>query len=228
LPGHLLVLGWLPGGLLAFGGWLPGGLLAFGWLPGGCEDGVMARIEIVVADITGEVVDAIVTAANESLLGGGGVDGAVHRAAGPRLAEAGAALAPLDPGDAVATPAFDLDPPVRHVIHTVGPVWEGGDHGEAEVLASCYRRSLEVADRIGARTVAFPAIATGVYGFPAERPSGHRGPHDSGHADGGGGGPAGRLRRGGGGDPRDGAGRSRRSLTARHPIKIGHGGGWWR
>lgn len=129
----------------------------------------MAHIEITVADITGEAVDAIVTAANESLLGGGGVDGAVHRAAGPRLAEAGAALAPLEPGDAVATPAFDLDPPVRHVIHTVGPVWEGGGFGEAEVLASCYRRSLEVADRIGARSVAFPAIATGVYGFPAEQ-----------------------------------------------------------
>jgi O-acetyl-ADP-ribose deacetylase (regulator of RNase III) len=127
----------------------------------------MARIEIVVADITGQDVDAIVTAANESLLGGGGVDGAVHRAAGRRLAEAGAALAPLAPGDAVATPAFDLGPPVRHVIHTVGPVWEGGGFGEADVLASCYRRSLEVADRIGARTVAFPAIATGIYGFPA-------------------------------------------------------------
>jgi O-acetyl-ADP-ribose deacetylase (regulator of RNase III) len=132
----------------------------------------MTHIEIVVADITGEAVDAIVTAANESLLGGGGVDGAVHRAAGPRLAQAGAALAPLDPGEAVATPAFDLDPPVRHVIHTVGPVWEGGDQGEAELLASCYRRSLEVADSIGARTVAFPAIATGVYGFPAEQAAG--------------------------------------------------------
>src|SRR5690349_21513078 len=106
----------------------------------------MASIEIVVADITGEAVDAIVTAANESLLGGGG-DGAMHRAAGPRLAEAGAALVPLDPGEAVATPAFNLEPRVRHVIHTVGPVWEGGDHGEAEVLASCYRRSLETADR---------------------------------------------------------------------------------
>ena len=129
----------------------------------------MARIEIVVADITGEAVDAIVTAANESLLGGGGVDGAVHRAAGPRLAEAGAALAPLDPGDAVATRAFDLEPRIRHVIHTVGPVWEGGGFGEAEVLASCYRRSLEVADGIGARTVAFPAIATGAYGFPAQQ-----------------------------------------------------------
>ena len=129
----------------------------------------MAHIEIVVADITGETVDVIVTAANESLLGGGGVDGAVHRAAGRRLARAGAALAPLEPGDAVATPAFDLNPPVRHVIHTVGPIWEGGTFGEAEVLASCYRRSLQVADELGARTVAFPAIATGVYGYPPEQ-----------------------------------------------------------
>ncbi|MBG0567252.1 macro domain-containing protein [Actinoplanes aureus] len=116
-----------------------------------------------------EHVDAVVTAANESLLGGGGVDGAIHRAAGPRLPTAGSAVAPCDPGDAKATPAFDLDPPIRHVIHTVGPVWEGGGHGEAEVLASCYRRSLEVADELGARTVAFPAIATGVYGFPPEQ-----------------------------------------------------------
>jgi O-acetyl-ADP-ribose deacetylase (regulator of RNase III) len=128
----------------------------------------MPAIEVVLGDITAERVDAIVTAANESLLGGGGVDGAIHRAAGPRLAEAGAALAPCDPGDAVATPAFNLNPPVRHVIHTVGPVWEGGGVGEAEVLASCYRRSLQVADQIGARSVAFPAIATGVYGFPRE------------------------------------------------------------
>ncbi|WP_112677084.1 O-acetyl-ADP-ribose deacetylase [Micromonospora saelicesensis] len=129
----------------------------------------MPVVEVVRGDITSEDVDAVVTAANESLLGGGGVDGAIHRAAGPRLAQAGAALAPCDPGDAVATPAFDLDPPIRHVIHTVGPVWEGGGHGEADVLASCYRRSLEVADEIGARSVAFPAIATGVYGFPADQ-----------------------------------------------------------
>ena len=129
----------------------------------------MAVIEVVVGDITGETVDAIVTAANESLLGGGGVDGAVHRAAGPRLARAGGAIAPCEPGDAKATPAFDLDPPVRHVIHTVGPIWEGGDHGEAEILASCYRRSLRVADELGALTIAFPAIATGVYGFPADQ-----------------------------------------------------------
>ncbi|MEU6024164.1 O-acetyl-ADP-ribose deacetylase [Micromonospora sp. NPDC047134] len=129
----------------------------------------MAIIEVVMGDITREDVDAIVTAANESLLGGGGVDGAIHRAAGPRLARAGGAIGPCDPGDAMATPAFDLDPPVRHVIHAVGPIWEGGGHGEADVLASCYRRSLQVADELGARSVAFPAIATGVYGFPADQ-----------------------------------------------------------
>ncbi|MFF3869774.1 O-acetyl-ADP-ribose deacetylase [Micromonospora sp. NPDC020750] len=129
----------------------------------------MAVIEVVMGDITRENVDVIVTAANESLLGGGGVDGAVHRAAGPRLAQAGGAVGPCDPGDAMATPAFDLDPPVRHVIHTVGPVWEGGGHGEAEVLASCYRRSLQIADELDARIVAFPAIATGVYGFPPDQ-----------------------------------------------------------
>jgi len=128
----------------------------------------MAVIEVVQGDITLQDTDAIVTAANESLMGGGGVDGAIHRAAGRRLAGAGAAIGPCEPGDAMATPAFDLNPPVRHVIHTVGPVWEGGDYGEAEVLASCYRRCLEVADGLGARSVAFPAIATGVYGFPAE------------------------------------------------------------
>ncbi len=129
----------------------------------------MTVIEVVLGDITVQDVDAIVTAANESLLGGGGVDGAIHRAAGPRLAEAGAAIGPCEPGEAMATPAFDLDPPVRHIIHTVGPVWEGGGHGEGEVLASCYRRCLQVADALGARSVAFPAIATGVYGFPPEQ-----------------------------------------------------------
>ncbi|WP_327039683.1 O-acetyl-ADP-ribose deacetylase [Micromonospora maris] len=129
----------------------------------------MAMIEVVMGDITREDVDAIVTAANESLLGGGGVDGAIHRAAGPRLARAGGAIGPCEPGDAMATPAFDLDPPVRHIIHAVGPIWEGGGHGEADVLASCYRRSLQVADELGARSVAFPAIATGVYGFPADQ-----------------------------------------------------------
>ncbi|MBL6280357.1 O-acetyl-ADP-ribose deacetylase [Micromonospora fiedleri] len=129
----------------------------------------MVNIEVVMGDITREDVDAIVTAANESLLGGGGVDGAIHRAAGPRLAQAGGAIGPCEPGDAMATPAFDLDPPVRHIIHAVGPIWEGGGHGEADVLASCYRRSLQVADELGARSVAFPAIATGVYGFPADQ-----------------------------------------------------------
>ncbi len=124
---------------------------------------------MVLGDITGEDVDAIVNAANESLMGGGGVDGAIHRAAGPRLARAGAAVAPCPPGEAVATPAFDLDPPVRHVIHTVGPIWKGGHHDEAAVLASCYRRSLQVADQVGARSVAFPAISTGIYGFPPEQ-----------------------------------------------------------
>ncbi|MCX4683805.1 macro domain-containing protein [Kitasatospora purpeofusca] len=128
----------------------------------------MPVIEVVQGDITLQETDAIVTAANESLMGGGGVDGAIHRAAGRYLADAGAAIGPCEPGDAMATPAFDLNPPVRHVIHTVGPVWEGGDYGEAEVLASCYRRCLEVADELDAKSVAFPAIATGVYGFPVE------------------------------------------------------------
>ncbi|MCL7377784.1 O-acetyl-ADP-ribose deacetylase [Streptomyces sp. 35G-GA-8] len=129
----------------------------------------MALIEVVQGDITRQDVDAIVAAANTSLMGGGGVDGAIHRAAGPRLAEAGAAIGPCRPGDAMATPAFDLDPPITHVIHTVGPVWSGGQHGEGEVLASCYRRCLEVADELGVRTLAIPAVSTGVYGFPAQK-----------------------------------------------------------
>ncbi|TWP46890.1 O-acetyl-ADP-ribose deacetylase [Lentzea tibetensis] len=128
----------------------------------------MAEIQVVRGDITDEQVDAVVTAANESLLGGGGVDGAIHRAAGPELAKAGAAQAPCPPGDAVATPSFGLGPRIRHVIHTVGPVWEGGGHGEADVLARCYRRSLEVADDLRAGSIAFPAIATGIYGFPSD------------------------------------------------------------
>lgn len=128
----------------------------------------MVAIEVVLGDITRQDVDAVVTAANESLLGGGGVDGAIHRAAGPRLAEAGAALAPCAPGDAVATPAFDLNPPVRHVIHTVGPVWEGGGQGESAVLASCYRRSLEVADELGARA-RLPGDRHGRLWFPPEQ-----------------------------------------------------------
>ncbi|MFD9871354.1 O-acetyl-ADP-ribose deacetylase [Streptomyces niveus] len=129
----------------------------------------MTVIEVVQGDITRQDTEAIVNAANESLRGGGGVDGAIHWAAGPRLAEAGAAIAPCARGDAKATPGFDLPPPIRHVIHTVGPAWKGGDRGEPEILASCYRRCLEVADELGARSVAFPAISTGIFGFPPER-----------------------------------------------------------
>lgn len=124
------------------------------------------RLEVVRGDITQETVDAIVNAANRELTPGGGVCGAIHRAAGPRLAEACATVAPCETGDAVATPAFDLEPRIRWVIHAVGPVWHGGDRGEPELLASCYRRILEVADELGARTVAVPAISTGIYGYP--------------------------------------------------------------
>jgi O-acetyl-ADP-ribose deacetylase (regulator of RNase III) len=124
------------------------------------------EIRVWHGDITTLDVDAIVNAANNSLMRGGGVCGAIFRASGPKLDDACDAIGWCDSGDAVATPGFDL--PARWVIHAVGPVWEGGDLGEPEQLASCYARVVEIAAEIGARSVAIPAISTGVYGYPAD------------------------------------------------------------
>lgn len=124
-------------------------------------------VEVVTGDITKLDVDAIVNAANSSLLGGGGVDGAIHRAAGPGLVHECRLLGGCKTGQAKITRGYRL--PARHIVHTVGPVWRGGENGEPGLLADCYRNSLAVAAKVGGRTVAFPAISTGIFGYPAER-----------------------------------------------------------
>lgn len=126
-----------------------------------------ATLSVVVADITTLHVDAIVNAANTSLLGGGGVDGAIHRKAGPELAIECRMLNGCKPGNAKMTQGYKL--PAKHIIHTVGPVWQGGDMGEEGILESCYRTSLELANKAGFASIAFPAISTGIYKFPADK-----------------------------------------------------------
>ena len=124
------------------------------------------RVEAVLGDITAETTDAIVNAANSALARGGGVCGAIFAAAGPGLAQACAAVAPCPTGEARVTPGFAL--PARFIIHVVGPVWHGGDQGEPELLAAAYRSALAAADRVGARSVSFPAISTGIFGYPLD------------------------------------------------------------